>query len=180
MPEQRDSFKLIKAGRLIDGRGGPPIENGAALVQGTLIRAVGMAMDVASPEGAQVEIFHYPRMTAMPGMVDCHTHHNRFGDGTSMDEIATFPDDILTPQSARNARASLFTGVTSIRENGPKNATMFRLRDAVNQGIAPGPRMVLCGRPVSIIGGHMGYFGSEVTAPNEARAMTRQLIKALH
>ena len=177
MPEQRDSFKLIEAGRLIDGRGGPPIENGAVLVQGTLIRAVGMAKDVASPEGAQVEIFDYPRMTVMPGMVDCHTHHNGFGDGTSMDEIATFPDEILTLQSARNARASLFTGVTSIRENGPKNATMFRLRDAVNQGIAPGPRMVLCGRPVSIIGGHMGYFGSEATAPNEARAMTRQLIK---
>ena len=54
---------------------------------------------------------------------------------------------------------------------------MFRLRDAVNQGIAVGPRMVLCGRPVAIIGGHMGYFGSEATGPVEARATTRQLIK---
>ena len=56
MREQRDSFKLIKAGRLIDGRGGPPIENGAVLVQGSRIRAVGMAKDVAAPEGARVDL----------------------------------------------------------------------------------------------------------------------------
>ncbi|MDP7414640.1 MAG: amidohydrolase family protein, partial [SAR202 cluster bacterium] len=58
-----------------------------------------------------------------------------------------------------------------------KNMTMFRLRDAINQGLAIGPRMVLCGRPVAIVGGHMGYFGSEVTGQTEVRAMTRQLIK---
>ena len=84
---------------------------------------------------------------------------------------------MLTLQSARNARTSMLSGVTSIRENGPKNVTMFRLRDAVREGREIGPRMVLCGRPISIIGGHMWYFGSEVTGPNAARAMARQLIK---
>ena len=177
MPDRSDSFKLIKAGRLIDSRGGPPIENGAVLVQGSKIRDAGPANQVAPPEGAKVEVFDYPDKTVMPGMVDCHTHHNGFGDGRFGDDLATLPDEVLTLQSARNARASLFTGVTSIRENGPKNFTMFRLRDAINQGITIGPRMVLCGRAVAIIGGHMGYFGSEVTGPTEARAMTRQLIK---
>ena len=177
MSEQGNSFKLIKAGRLIDSRGGPPIVNGAVLVQGSKISAVGPSEQVAPPEGAKVEVFDYPGKTVMPGMVDCHTHHNGFGDGRHGDDLATLPDEILTLQSARNARASLFTGVTSIRENGPKNVTMFRLRDAINQGIVIGPRMVLCGRPITIIGGHMGYFGSEVTGPTEARAMTRQLIK---
>ena len=113
----------------------------------------------------------------MPGMVDCHTHHNGFGDGRLGDDLVKLPDEVLTLQSARNARASLFSGVTTFRENGPKNYTMFRLRDAVNEGIVVGPRMVLCGRPIAIIGGHMGYFGSQVTGAVEARAMTRQLIK---
>jgi len=170
-------FKLITAGRLIDAKGGPPIENGAVLVQGKSIIGVGRAGEVSAPEGADVQVFDYPGKTIMPGMVDCHTHHNGFGDGRMGDDLALLDDEILTLQSARNARASLFSGVTSIRENGPKNYTMFRLRDAINQGIVVGPRMVLCGRPVAIIGGHMGYFGSEVTGPNETRAMTRQLIK---
>ena len=119
----------------------------------------------------------YSDKTVMPGMVDCHSHHNGFGDGRLGDDLVKLSDEVLTLQSARNARASLFTGVTSFRENGAKNSTMFRLRDAIREGIEIGPRMVLCGRPVAIIGGHMGYFGSEVTGPNEARAITRQLIK---
>ncbi len=177
MADQGESFKLIKAGRLIDAKGGPPIERGVVLIQGSKIRVVGPEKDVLAPEGATIEVFDFPGMTVMPGMVDCHTHHNGFGDGSNGIELAKMPDEVLSLQSARNARASLFTGVTTIRENGPKNVTMFRLRDAINQGISVGPRMVLCGRPVSIIGGHMGYFGSEVTGPTEVRAMTRQLIK---
>ena len=177
MPVQNDHFSLIRGGRLIDGRGGPLIENGAVLVQGSTIVAVGRSNEVAAPEGATVDVHDYPHRTVMPGMVDCHTHHNGFGDGRQGDDLVTLPDEVLALQSARNARASLFTGVTTIRENGPKNVTMFRLRDAINEGVTIGPRMVLCGRPVAIIGGHMGYFGSEVTGPTEARAMTRQLIK---
>ena len=173
----QDRFTLIRAGRLLDCAGESAIMNGAVLIEGSRIRAGGRQTDIAAPEGAPVRIYDFPDKTVMPGMVDCHTHHNGFGDGRLGDELATLPDEILTLQSARNARTSLFTGVTTIRENGPKNSTMFRLRDAVEEGILPGPRMVLCGRPVSIIGGHMGYFGSEVTGPTEARATTRQLIK---
>ena len=177
MANHNESFKLIKARRVIDSTGGPVIENGAILVQGSKILAVGHENEVVAPEGAPVETLDYGDKTVMPGMVDCHTHHNGFGDGRVGDDVATLPDEVLTLQSARNARASLNSGVTTIRENGPKNYTMFRLRDAINQGITVGPRMVLCGRPVAIIGGHMGYFGSEVTGPVEAAAMTRQLIK---
>ena len=170
-------FKLVQAGLLIDGRGGAPIERGALLVEGSTIRAAGRRQDVAAPEGSTVQLLDYSSKTVMPGMVDCHTHHNGFGDGRLGDDLAGLPDEVLTLQSARNARAALFSGVTTVRENGPKNMTMFRLRDAIREGRAIGPRMVLCGRAISIIGGHMGYFGSEVTGPTEARAMTRQLVK---
>ncbi len=170
-------FTMITAGRVIDARGGAPIERGAVLISGGEIVGVGKAAELSAPNGASVAKYDYPNATAMPGMVDCHTHHNGFGNGMAGDDLSLFSDELLTVQSARNARASLYSGVTTIRENGPKNVTMFRLRDAVNAGLAVGPRMVLCGRPVSIIGGHMGYFGGEVTGPLEARALTRQLIK---
>ena len=171
------TYTILTADRVIDASGGAPIENGAVLLEGSTIAAVGRAAEIRAPEGAAVQTGHYDGCTIMPGMVDCHTHHNGFGDGRLGDDLAQIPDEVLTVQSARNARASLFSGVTTIRENGPKNVTMFRLRDAINEGLAIGPRMVLCGRPVSIIGGHMGYFGGEVTGANEARALTRELIK---
>ncbi len=170
-------FKLLRGGLLIDGLGGPPITDGAVLVRGTKIVSVGPQTQVFAPEGSSVDLLEFSGMTLMPGMVDCHTHHNGFGDGRAGDELVALPDEVLTLQSARNARTSLFSGVTTIRENGPKNATMLRLRDSIREGRETGPRMVLCGRAVSIIGGHMGYFGTEATGPVEARAQVRQLIK---
>ena len=170
-------FKLIRASVLIDGKGGTPMQEGAVLMRGSKIVAVGSAREVAAPENAPVETFDYPGMTVMPGMVDCHTHHNGFGDGRLGDDLAKVPDEILAIQSARNARASLYSGVTTIRDNGAKNNTMFRVKEAILQGIIPGPRMIITGRPITMIGGHMWYFGSAVTGPVEAVAATRQLIK---
>lgn len=177
MPQAQPEFRIITAARLIDGNGGDAIPNAAVLLRGSKIESVGRVEDIRAPDGANVEIHDYPGMTIMPGMVDCHTHQNGFGDGRVGDDVALIPDEVLTLQSARNARNSLFSGITTFRENGPKNVTMFRLRDAVNEGFVQSPRMVLCGRPISIIGGHMGYFGTEVTGPVEAAAATRQLIK---
>ena len=177
MSSEPSGFTLIRAGRLIDGNGGPPVDRGAVLVSDGKIAAVGPENEIAAPDGARVETVDYPRVTLMPGMVDAHTHNNGFGDGRVGDTLADMPDEVLTLQSARNARTSLFTGVTTVRENGPKNATTLRLRDAIEQGITIGPRLVLCGRAVAIIGGHMGYFGIESTGPVEARAHVRQLVK---
>ena len=171
------NYTLISADRVIDAKGGPPIQHGAVLTRGTEIVAVGPAQEIRAPDGAPVTHHAYPGATILPGMVDCHTHNNGFGDGRNGEDLAALEDEILTVQAAGNARRSLFSGVTTIRENGPKNMTMFRLRDAINEGLTLGPRMILCGRPISIIGGHMGYFRGEVTGENDCRAMTRQLIK---
>ena len=177
MENRPSDFTMIKAGYLIDGKGGPPVQDGAVLIEGGKILAAGPSREVVAPENAAVATLEYPGMTLMPGMIDCHTHHNGVGDGRAGEDVAALPDEVLALQSARNARASLYSGVTTIRENGAKNRTMFRVRDAILQGITPGPRMVICGRPIAIVGGHMGYFGAEVTGPVEAVATTRQLIK---
>ena len=170
-------FKILKAAHLIDGNGGPTLSNQAVLIQDSEILAVGQAKDIQAPAGSNVEVLDFGDKTIMPGMVDAHTHHVGFGDGRVGDEVAGYPDEVLTIQAAKNARRALLSGVTTIRENGPKNMTSLRLRDAINQGLTIGPRMHLCGRPVSIIGGHMGYFGTTPTGPNQCREAVRQLIK---
>ena len=177
MSDHAPEFKLIKAARLIDGSGDKPISHGAVLIKDAKIIAVGRARDLSLPEGANTQEFNYSGGTLLPGLVDCHVHLNGIGDGRAGDDLALLPDEVLTIQSARNARDHLYSGVTTIRDCGAKNKTTFMLRQAVGLGITPAPRMVLAGRPIAIIGGHLSYFGEEVTGPLECRAAVRNLIK---
>ena len=177
MAEGEGAFKLIKAARLIDGNGGPPLERGAVLMEGRQIRAVGTEESVVPPEGAEVLEIDYEDRTVLPGLVDCHVHLIGLGDGRAGDELTQLPDEVLTLQAARNARAHLYSGVTTVRDCGAKNQTTLMLRQAMEMGITPGPNLVLAGRPVAIIGGHLSYFGVQATGADECRAAVRQLVK---
>jgi len=109
--------------------------------------------------------------------VDCHVHMIGIGDGRKGDELTLLPDEVLTLQAAKNARTHLYSGVTTVRDCGAKNRTTFMLRQAVEMGITPSPRLLLTGRPIAIIGGHLSYFGIEATGEVECRAAVRQLVK---
>ena len=171
------NFTLIKAGKLIDGNGGPPIENGVVLLENELIRYSGPAITVEIPQGRKYKTIDYSSYTVLPGLIDSHVHLIGLGDGRAGDELTKLPDEILTLQAARNATAHLHTGVTTVRDCGAKNRTTFELRRAMEMGMTIGPRLVLTGRPAAIIGGHLSYFGIEATGKDECRAITRQLVK---
>ncbi len=173
----QSGFKLIRAARIIDGKSERAVERGAILIEGDVIRAVGPEESITPPEGARVEEFNYEDKTALPGLVDCHVHLVGIGDGRSGDELATLPDEVLTLQAARNATTHLHSGVTTVRDCGGKNRTTFMLRRAMEMGITEGPRLSLAGRPLAIVGGHLGYFGIEATGVDECRASVRQLVK---
>ena len=177
MAAEQGDFKLIRAARLIDGTGAPPLERGAILVEGSTIQQVGTWEGVVPPEGAPVQELDYEDKTVLPGLVDCHVHLNGIGDGRTGDDLATLPDEVLTLQAARNGRAHLYSGVTTVRDLGAKHQTTFMLRRAVEMGITPAPRLVLSGRPVAIVGGHLSYFGIEATGTDQCRAAVRQLVK---
>ena len=177
MPEPNADFTILKAARLIDGNGGAAAERAAILLEGDAIRRIGTSETVQAPEGASVRELDYGDATILPGLVDSHVHLIGIGDGRAGDELVTLPDEVLTVQAAQNARRHLYSGVTTVRDCGAKNRTTFALRQAVEMGILPSPRLVLAGRPVAIIGGHLSYFGIEATGADECRAATRQLIK---
>ena len=177
MAEPAARFTLISAARLLDGRGGSPIGPAALLIEGERVADLGRAADVHPPAGASVERRGYGAATILPGLVDAHTHLVAPGDGTLGDDIATEDDDILLLQAAKNARTLLHSGVTTLRENGAKGKVAFSLREGIRRRLAPGPRMVICGRPIAITGGHMGYFGSEADGEAAVRAEVRKLLK---
>ena len=176
MPDSPD-FTILKAARLIDGNGGPVAEQAAIMLHGNTISQIGTQETVQAPEGAPVREVDYGDATILPGLVDSHVHLIGIGDGRAGDELVTLPDEVLTVQAAQNVRRHLYSGVTTVRDCGAKNRTTFLLRDAVEMGIVPSPRLVLAGRPVAIIGGHLSYFGIQATGEDECRAAVRQLIK---
>ena len=177
MPESNAQFTILKAARLVDGNGGPISEQAAILLEGASIRRIGTSETIQAPEGASVRELDYGDATILPGLVDSHVHLIGIGDGRAGDELVTLPDEVLTVQAAQNVRRHLYSGVTTVRDCGAKNRTTFALRQAVEMGILPSPRLVLAGRPVAIIGGHLSYFGIQATGEDECRAAVRQLIK---
>ena len=170
-------FTLITAARLVDGSERAPLEHAALLLEEGRVAGLGRQDDVHPPDGAPAERVDYGDATILPGLVDAHTHLVAPGDGTLGDDIAREDDDLLLLQAAKNARTLLHSGVTTLRENGAKGRVAFSLREGIRRRLAPGPRMVICGRPITITGGHMAYFGSEADGEDAVRAEVRKLLK---
>jgi imidazolonepropionase-like amidohydrolase len=137
----------IRAGHMLDTKTGKTLDNVLITIEGDKIASVGSG---AAPAGANV--INLPNATVLPGLIDAHTHLT--GDPNfGYQELA-----ISTPMEAligaKNARITLEAGFTTVRNVGAGGYTDVALRDAINQGMVPGPRMMVSGPPLSITGGH--------------------------
>ncbi len=144
------SVIVVRAARLIDGRGGAPVAPAMVLVEGDRITAVGSGLAV--PAGARV--IDLGGATLLPGLIDLHTHlTDKFG--VHWEEVLTTttpPEAALW--GAKNARDTLLAGFTTCREMGPTWPYVdVALRDAIAQGAVPGPRLLVPGNYVSSTGG---------------------------
>ena len=141
---------VVRAARLIDGRGGAPIAPAMVRIEGERITDVGT--NVTVPAGARV--IDLGSATLLPGLIDLHTHlTNRAGVHWEEGLLKTTPGhDALW--GARNARVTLLAGFTTCRDMGPTWPYVdVDLRDAIDQGAVPGPRLLVAGNYVSPTGG---------------------------
>lgn len=147
---QAPSVAIVKAGRLIDGKGGPPLEPAMVRIEGERIAAVGRSLPI--PAGAAV--IDLGAATLLPGLIDLHTHlTGRMGVHWEDALVTTTPGhDALW--GARNARITLLAGFTTVRDLGPTWPFVdVDLRNAINDGAVSGPRMMVAGNYVSSTGG---------------------------
>jgi imidazolonepropionase-like amidohydrolase len=148
---------VVRAGTLIDGRGGPPVRNAVIVIEGGRFAAVGPG--VAVPPGARV--VDLSQATVLPGFIDAHVHlagrHLGEGEWAHASVRDTPQDDAI--RGVRNARLTLEAGFTTVRNVGAGQWTDIALRDAIGEGIVPGPRIVAAGYGIGITGGHCDENG---------------------
>ncbi len=122
------------------------------VVRDDRIQSVAAAASVTIPAGAAV--IDLSKATVLPGLIDCHTHLGARAD--RYDEIYAFKDTPFQSAFAAviNARATLEAGFTSVRDVGSPPFLAVDLRNSVNEGFIPGPRIVASGPGISITGGH--------------------------
>jgi imidazolonepropionase-like amidohydrolase len=148
---------VVKGARVLDVRRGSYVENAGVWIEGERIKAVGRFNDVVARAPHEAKIIDLGRATLLPGLIDCHTHiMARFEDGPNgyLVGLATKSQAFRALEGAYNARITLQAGYTTIRdvENEGSGYADVALRDAINQGLAEGPRMLVATRAIAAVG----------------------------
>jgi imidazolonepropionase-like amidohydrolase len=165
-PSPSGHVVVLRAARLLEIESGKIVAPGEVLVEGERITAVGPG--VRHPAGA--EVIDLGDRTLMPGLIDAHVHlflHPGAEDLQTVEE--SVPQRTITATLA--AKADLMAGYTAERDMGTEGAGSAdtAVRNAINQGLIPGPRLRISGNAVSILSGHedaIGYNPEQHVLPN--------------
>jgi imidazolonepropionase-like amidohydrolase len=161
---------VLHAARLLDVESGRIVTPGEILIQGDTIKEVGAKV----PRPAGAEILDLGDTTLLPGLIDAHVHlflHPGAEDLQTVTE--SVPQRTITATIA--ARNDLLAGFTAERDMGTEGAGSAdtAVRDAINRGEIPGPRLRISGNAINILGGHedaIGYNPEQHVLPNATYA----------
>jgi imidazolonepropionase-like amidohydrolase len=141
----------VKAAHLIDAKAGRVLDQQVVLIVGERIEKVGSAKEIQVPAGATV--IDLGSATLLPGLIDAHVHLTGDPQHSGYKSLGiSVPRQTLT--GAKNARLTLEVGFTTVRNVGAAGYSDVALRDAINAGEIPGPRMIVSGPALGSTGGH--------------------------
>ncbi|GAA3299334.1 hypothetical protein GCM10020295_37280 [Streptomyces cinereospinus] len=168
---------LITAGRVLVGSG-TYLDDGAVLVEGDSITAVGPRVEIAERTGSDVMRLAFPEGTVVPGLIDAHVHLAFDGGADPVAALHESNDETLLTNMRHRAEQLLRSGVTTVRDLGDRNGLALRLDAEIAGGSTLGPRIVSAGTPATPPGGHCYFLGGEVSGAAEVRGLVRRNIAA--
>jgi imidazolonepropionase-like amidohydrolase len=148
--QQSSKVVAIHAGHVLDVKSGKLLSDQTIVIDDGKIASVEASAETKVPAGATV--IELANATVLPGLIDAHTHLT-FDPQFGYESLGiSIPRETLT--GAKNARVTLLAGFTTVRNVAAYGYTDVALRDAINAGDVPGPRMLVSGPALSITGGH--------------------------
>jgi imidazolonepropionase-like amidohydrolase len=147
---------LLKPAHVFDGESAQLHDNWVVLVRGNKIEAVGSASEVQAP--ADAKVIELRGMTLMPGLIDAHSHIllHPYSETVWNDQVAREALSLRVARATNHLRSTLMAGFTSLRDLGTEGAGYadVGLKQAVNQGIVPGPRLFVATRAIVATGSY--------------------------
>jgi imidazolonepropionase-like amidohydrolase len=163
-PAEAPQALLLRPARVFDGADPRPHEGWQVLVRGDRIAAVGPGLAV--PAGART--IDLPGATLMPGMIEGHSHLflHPYNETSWDDQVLKEPLALRTARAVNHARATLMAGFTTTRDLGTEGAGYadVGLKQAIEQGIVPGPRLLVVTRAIVAT----GAYGPKIAEPDFA------------
>lgn len=160
---------------LIDGTGAVR-DRATLLVRGTKILAAGPSKEVRIPRGA-VRI-DGRGLSMIPGLIDCHVHLCLGGEPDVVGTLESEQPSYTVLKSAIHAKATIDAGFTTVRDVGSRDHSIFTLKQAIEAGVTPGPRIIGAGRAICMVGGHARFIGQEVEGPAQVRQVVAEQVAA--
>jgi imidazolonepropionase-like amidohydrolase len=169
---------VLYGGLLIGGTGASPIADAAIRMEDGTITAVGPVADFGASGFDGAEVIDVTGKTVMPGLINCHQHlDNRHGYGAYQTRAGQSIPYLVT-RATRNALLDLQEGVTTVRDMSSKGGTNLHVKQAINDGMILGPRVLACGQAIAMTGGHGHLRAIEADGADEVRSAARHLLKA--
>jgi imidazolonepropionase-like amidohydrolase len=164
---------VLLRGRVFTGVGDTVLEDGVVELEGGTIKAVGASSDF----GSRLEDAQVTNGTVLPGLINSHAHLAWDGIHDLAQQSIYDPPQVSAYKCAGNMLVSLRAGITTVRDLGMHDTNLFA-KQAVEQGIFPGPRVLACGAAIVQTGGHTYWACREASGPDEMRRAVREQVRA--
>ncbi len=165
--------RVLRGGRVLTCVEDEVIEDGFVEIEHGQIKAVGRSADLSE---TRAEVIDCAGLTIMPGLINSHAHLAWDGIHDLARQSMDDAPEISAYKSAANMLKSLRAGVTLVRDLGMNLSNLFA-KQAVEQGIFPGPRLLVCGQAIVQTGGHTYWCCREASGADEMRRAVREQVR---